>query len=74
MWNESPDNDLKWDWEGLRSEIMKYGTRNSLTTAIMPTASTASILRSVECIEPVKFNLYTRRVLSGEFVLINHYM
>lgn len=75
MWpDERPDPELNWDWSTLREEIMKYGVRNSLTTAIMPTASTASILNNTECIEPVKFNIYTRRVSSGEFILSNQYL
>ncbi len=68
------DEELAWDWDGLRDNILKYGVRNSLTTSIMPTASTAQILGNNECIEPFKYNLFTRRVLSGEFVLINKYL
>jgi ribonucleoside-diphosphate reductase alpha subunit len=68
------DSELGWDWEGLRKNILKYGVRNSLTTAVMPTASTAQILGNNECIEPFKYNLFTRRVLSGEFVLINKHL
>jgi|688.fasta_scaffold01965_38 ribonucleoside-diphosphate reductase alpha chain len=68
------DSELNYDWESLRAEILKYGVRNSLTTAVMPTASTASILRSVECIEPLKSNIYTRRILKGEFVNVNTYL
>lgn len=74
LWGEVPDSELGWKWDELRANILRYGARNSLTTAIMPTASTASILKSVECIEPIKSNLYTRRVLSGEFVLTNQYL
>lgn len=74
LWNESPDPELGWNWNELRENVLVYGVRNSLTTAIMPTASTASILKSVECIEPIKSNLYTRRVLSGEYVLTNQYL
>ena len=68
------DSELNWDWDKLREQITQYGVRNSLTTAVMPTASTASILKSVECIEPFKMNIYTRRVLSGEFILTNSYL
>lgn len=68
------DTDLAYDWDSLREKITRYGVRNSLTTAVMPTASTASILKSVECIEPFKYNIYTRRVLSGEFILMNQYL
>ena len=74
LWKESPDKILNYDWDSLRKNIMKYGVRNSLTTAIMPTASTASILKSIECIEPLKYNLYTRRILSAECVIINNYL
>ena len=62
------------DWESLRKDIMQYGVRNSLTTAIMPTASTAIIYKSIECIEPIKSNIYTRRTLNGEFVVYNNYL
>ena len=74
LWGDKPNEYLNYDWDSLREEIKIYGVRNSLTTAIMPTASTASILRSIECIEPLKSNLYTRRVLSGEFIQINSYL
>jgi len=74
LWNEKPDAELAWDWNTLRQHVMQYGVRNSLTTAVMPTASTASILKSIECIEPLKSNLYTRRVKGGEYVLINQYL
>jgi ribonucleotide reductase alpha subunit len=64
----------KWDWVALREKIAKWGVRNSLTTALMPTASTAQILGNNECFEPPTYNLYTRRVLSGEFPVINKYL
>lgn len=65
MWNRKP-TDL-WDWNDLKSRIAKYGIRNSLLVAPMPTASTAQILGNNESIEPYTTNIYTRRVLSGEF-------
>lgn len=65
MWNVTP-SDL-WDWASLKSEIAKYGLRNSLLLAPMPTASTAQILGNNESFEPYTSNIYTRRVLSGEF-------
>ena len=74
MWQDQPDEQLDWDWTTLRQQIAQYGVRNSLTTALMPTASTASILKSVECMEPLKSNLYTRRVLGGEAVVLNRYL
>lgn len=73
LWNEK-ELHYPEKWTELREEILKYGVRNSLTTAIMPTASTASILKSVECIEPLKSNIYTRRVLSGEYIIVNSYL
>lgn len=72
LWNKEPHPDF--DWDTLRSEIMKHGIRNSLLTTIMPTASTAQILGNNECIEPFTSNLYTRRVLSGEFICVNKHL
>ena len=72
MWGATPTK--RWDWEGLRSRIMKDGVRNSLLLAPMPTASTSQILGNTECIEPITSNLYTRRVLSGEFAVVNKYL
>ncbi|MBV99101.1 Ribonucleoside-diphosphate reductase large subunit, partial [Eschrichtius robustus] len=65
MWNVTPTN--LWDWKLLKEKIAKYGIRNSLLIAPMPTASTAQILGNNESIEPYTSNIYTRRVLSGEF-------
>ena len=65
MWNVTP-TDL-WDWPILKTKIEKYGLRNSLLIAPMPTASTAQILGNNESFEPFTSNIYTRRVLSGEF-------
>lgn len=72
MWNKTPSND--YDWNGLKEEIKKYGLRNSLLVAPMPTASTSQILGNNEAFEPYTSNLYTRRVLSGEFVCINSHL
>ncbi len=72
MWNEKPSD--RWEWNVLREEIMKHGVRNSLLLAPMPTASTAQILGNNECFEPYTSNIYTRRVLSGEFVVVNKHL
>jgi len=72
MWNTLPGD--KWDWDLLREEIKAHGIRNSLLIALMPTASTSQILGNTECIEPCTSNLYARRVLSGEFIVVNKYL
>ncbi len=72
MWSEKPSD--RWEWEVLREEIKKYGVRNSLLLAPMPTASTAQILGNNECFEPYTSNIYTRRVLSGEFIIVNKHL
>ena len=64
MWNVVPSD--RWDWTALRARVAKYGVRNSLLLAPMPTASTAQILGNNESIEPFTSNIYTRRVLAGE--------
>lgn len=64
----------RWDWGKLRKEVMKNGVRNSLLVAPMPTASTSQILGNNECFEPYTSNIYTRRVLSGEFIVVNKYL
>lgn len=64
----------RWDWSSLRSEIKEHGVRNSLLLAPMPTASTSQILGNNECFEPYTSNIYTRRVLSGEFVVVNKHL
>lgn len=74
LWGEKPDESLALPWERLRESITAEGVRNSLTTAVMPTATTAQILGNNECIEPYTYNLYTRRVLSGEFTLVNPHL
>jgi len=74
LWNESPDSGPDLDWEKLKQKIMKYGIRNSLLCAPMPTASTSQILGNNECFEPITSNIYSRRTLAGEFILINKYL
>ena len=61
-------------WDNLRKEIMIYGVRNSLLVALMPTASTSQILGNNECFEPITSNIYTRRVLAGDYIVINKYL
>jgi ribonucleoside-diphosphate reductase alpha chain len=61
----------KEKWDALRGDIMKYGVRNSLLVALMPTASTSQILGNTECFEPITSNIYTRRTLAGDFVVLN---
>ena len=73
MWNHTVDNSLH-DWDNLRKEIKKYGIRNSLLIAPMPTASTSQILGNYECIEPVLTNIYSRRVLAGDYMVLNEYL
>ena len=73
MWNVST-NDILHNWTTLKSNIKKYGIRNSLLCAPMPTASTSQILNNYECFEPVLSNIYSRRVLAGDYVVINNYM
>ena len=72
MWNVKPSD--RWEWDLLREEIQKNGVRNSLLVAPMPTASTAQILGNNECFEPYTSNIYTRRVLSGEFIIVNKHL
>ena len=72
MWNIKPSD--RWEWDLLREEIQKNGVRNSLLLAPMPTASTAQILGNNECFEPYTSNIYTRRVLSGEFIIVNKHL
>lgn len=64
----------RWDWSALRKDIKKNGVRNSLMLAPMPTASTSQILGNNECFEPYTSNIYTRRVLSGEFIVVNKHL
>ena len=72
MWNTEPT--LRWDWYSLKAEVLKHGVRNSLLVAPMPTASTSQILGNNECFEPYTSNIYVRRVLSGEFVVVNKHL
>ena len=64
----------RWDWKNLRKSVKKHGVRNSLLVAPMPTASTSQILGNNECFEPYTSNIYTRRVLSGEFIVVNKHL
>ncbi len=72
LWNVKPSD--RWDWEGLRARLGEHGCRNSLLLAPMPTASTAQILGNNESFEPFTSNMYTRRVLAGEFAVVNKYL
>ena len=72
MWDVKPT--ARWEWDLLKDEVKKYGVRNSLLLAPMPTASTAQILGNNECFEPYTSNIYTRRVLSGEFIIVNKHL
>ncbi|WP_295122231.1 ribonucleoside-diphosphate reductase subunit alpha [uncultured Chitinophaga sp.] len=72
MWDVTPS--ARWDWTALKAEVKKSGVRNSLLVAPMPTASTSQILGNNECFEPYTSNIYTRRVLSGEFVIVNKHL
>ena len=73
MWGVTPSSG-RYDWEDLKREVKKHGVRNSLLVAPMPTASTSQILGNNECFEPYTSNIYTRRVLSGEFVVVNKHL
>ena len=72
LWGVEPSD--RYDWEALRHEVMKYGIRNSTLMAVMPTASTAQIMGNTECIEPITSNIYTRRTIAGDFVVVNKYL
>jgi ribonucleoside-diphosphate reductase alpha chain len=83
MWGIDPTADTypepkyrkrKYDWTTLKTKIQKYGLRNSLLLAPMPTASTSQILGNNECFEPITSNIYTRRTLAGEFIMVNRYL
>ena len=73
LWNHVPTG-RHWNWNELKAEIAKHGVRNSLLVAPMPTASTSQILGNNECFEPITSNIYVRRVLSGEFAVVNKYL
>lgn len=72
LWDHLPSD--RWDYETLRQDVMKYGLRNSLLLSVQPTASTSNILGYNECIEPFTSNIYVRRVLSGDFIMLNKYL
>jgi len=72
MWGVEPSS--RWDWTRLKQEVKQHGVRNSLLLAPMPTASTSQILGNNECFEPYTSNLYTRRTLSGDFILVNKHL
>ena len=72
MWGVTPSS--RWEWDILKEEVKQHGVRNSLLLAPMPTASTAQILGNNECFEPYTSNIYTRRVLSGEFIIVNKHL
>ena len=76
MWSVTPltEKDGTLDWSSLKEKVNKYGVRNSLLVAIMPTASTSQILGFNETIEPFTSNIYTRRTLAGEFIIVNKYL
>jgi ribonucleoside-diphosphate reductase alpha chain len=73
LWNVGPAS-ARWNWSELRERIKNHGVRNSLLVAPMPTASTSQILGNNECFEPITSNIYVRRVLSGEFAVVNRYL
>ena len=72
MWDVTPTD--RWEWDILKEEVKKYGVYNSLLLEPMPTASTSQILGNNECFEPYTSNIYTRRVLSGEFIVVNKHL
>jgi ribonucleoside-diphosphate reductase alpha chain len=72
MWGVTPTD--RWDWASLKEEVKNHGVRNSLLVAPMPTASTSQIFGNNECFEPYTSNIYTRRVLSGEFIIVNKHL
>jgi ribonucleoside-diphosphate reductase alpha chain len=73
LWNVIPKS-KRWNWDDLKQKVIKYGVRNSLLVAPMPTASTSQILGNNECFEPYTSNIYTRRTLSGEFIVVNKHL
>ena len=72
MWGVTPSD--RWDWDSLRTKVKETGVRNSLLVAPMPTASTSQILGNNECFEPYTANIYTRRTLSGEYIVVNKHL
>lgn len=73
MWGVTPSSG-RWNWDKLKQEVKQHGVRNSLLVAPMPTASTSQILGNNECFEPYTSNIYTRRTLSGEFIVVNKHL
>ena len=73
LWNVKPCTD-RYDWAKLKKDVMEFGARNSLLVAPMPTASTSQVLGNNESFEPFTANVYTRRVLAGEFVCVNKHL
>ena len=73
MWGVEPEAG-RYDWAALKARIVKHGLRNSLLLAPMPTASTSQILGNTECFEPISSNIYTRRTMAGEFILVNRHL
>lgn len=73
MWGVTPSSN-RWNWEGLKKEVKQNGVRNSLLLAPMPTASTSQILGNNECFEPYTSNIYSRRTLSGDFIIANKHL
>ena len=74
LWGVKPSKEMESKWNKLRKDVKKYGMRNSLLMALMPTASTSQILGNNECFEPFTSNIYIRRTLAGEFIVINKYL
>lgn len=72
LWGVTPSD--RYDWETLRKSVMKHGVRHSLLIALMPTASSSQILGNNECFEPVTSNIYSRRTIAGDFVVVNKYL
>jgi ribonucleoside-diphosphate reductase alpha chain len=73
LWGVQPTPG-RYDWDGLKERVKSHGMRNSLLVALMPTASTSQILGNNECFEPITSNIYTRRTLAGEFIVVNRYL
>jgi ribonucleotide reductase alpha subunit len=74
LWNDTPRETPYLDWDGLSASVKEHGLRNSLSIALMPTASTSQILGNNECFEPFTSNLYVRHVLAGDFIIVNKYL
>ena len=72
MWGVEPSD--RYDWDTLKKNIVEHGLRNSLLVAPMPTASTSQILGNNECFEPFTSNIYSRRTIAGEFIVVNRYL